>query len=340
MLDLKNNKLLVFLAFLVVLIGIGLLVGRQTTVSYKMQQAMANHAHENALAMASRLLAQEPNNQEAIATIKTAGQILAYLQLAQANLPNVEAVDDQTSKQLVFYKRSTPSATTEAADPNRVLLQAEQVYADFNQASAYVAQAKALDADFKTTLSLEKKLDEVSSYLLSTVATNTLHEGESIYSKVFKDYTKKSAVISSASGSDYLDQLLTIQSAFSPMEISATTIEQEINPLLDKLDDTAKLVLQHQTGDLADPLLRYIDLLRKSVATLLSPKGNYKDFIKTTDGALNDYQRAHKKLKRALPNTRNATNFSALVEAIADYKLFEHAATAGLIDKNKHLLDL
>lgn len=340
MLDIKNNKLLVFLLLLVAASIINLFVGKQTTLEYKMQQALENHEHENALIIASNLLEKKPHNQKAINIIKQSGQILLYLQLAQAKFPHITVVKNQETGRLSFYQYDATFSEAELEDSvDNVIVKAEKVYQYFNSAKAYIAKAKALDAKFKTAFDFEKKLDKAQHYVLNILATKVFDEGQYVYSKVSQDYEKKSAIINSASNSKYLNKFLTIQSAFSPMEISLANIEQTIGPLLNKMDDTDKLVSEYKSGKLAHSLLAYIKIVRNSVDTFLLPKGSYQDFAETASHASDEYQKAHKKLKYALTESAKINNFSVLIKAFTGYQLFDYSETANMIKKNQYLQD-
>lgn len=340
MLDIKNNKLLVFLLLLVAANIINLFIGRQTTLEYKMQQALENHEHENALIIASNLLKKEPRNQEAINIIKQSGQILLYLQLAQTEFPHIKVVKNQETGQLSFYQYDTAFSEAELENPtNNVIVEVEEVYQYFNSAKAYIAKAKALDAKFKTTFNFEKKLDKAQHYVLDILVAKVLDEGKNVYSKVSQNYQKKSAIINSASNSKYLNKLLTIQSAFSPVEISLANIEQTINPLLNKMDDTSRLVSEYNSGKLTHSLLAYIKIVRNSVDIFLLPKGSYKDFAEVASHTSDEYKQAYKKLKLALAESAKLNNFSVLLKAFTDYQLFNHSETVDIIKKNQYLQD-
>lgn len=338
MLDIKQNKWVAALVLLVAASIIYLFVIKQATLQYKMQDAFEGHDHENALIFASTLLEKEPGNQEAISIIKESGQILLYLHLAQSKFPDFRVVKDEGTGQLFFYLHPTQSSTADSVNTaDNVMVNAEKVYADFNIARAYTAKAKDLDSEFNTTLNLEKRLEKAQTYVLNILAANVFDAGNSVYKAVAKDYEKKAAVINSASNSEYLDIFLKVQSAWAPVEITTDEVKQNIHPLLDKMDNTGQLVSAYKAGNLTDPLLSYIQVVKESVDTLLIPKGSYKDFMKVASSTTNKYKKAHGKLKRALSGSAKENNFSQLVNAIVDYKLFYHESTLGLIKKNQYL---
>jgi len=338
MLDIKQNKLLVFLVLLVVVTVLNLFIGKQTTLQYKMQDALESHDHESALIFASSLLEKEPGNQKAINVVKESGQILLYLQLAQSKIPEFKVIKDQDTGQLFFYKHTTKSSADELVNTaDNVMVTPEKVYEEFNSARAYAAKAKDLDSKFETTLNFERRLDSAQTYVLNILAENVFDAGKSVYSIVFKEYEEKSAIINSASSSKYLNVFLKVQSAWAPMETPADEIKHNIDPLLDKMDDAGQMVAEFKTGKLTDSLLSYIQVVRKSVNTFLTPKGSYKDFIKVASSSTDEYKQARRKLKRVLPGSANANNFSSLVKEVADYKLFRHDSTADLIKQNQYL---
>lgn len=338
MLDIKQNKGVLALVLLVVASIIYLLVSKQTTLQSKMLDAYEGHEHETALIYASSLLEKEPGNQKAIGIVKESGQILLYLHLAQSKFPDFRVVKDEDSGQQFFYLHPIPSSIEGSGiTADNVMVKVEKVYADFNIARAYIAKAKNLDSEFKTTLNLEKRLEKAQAYVLSILAANIFDTGSSVYKVVSKDYEKKAAVINSASNSEYLNIFLKVQSAWAPVGITTDEIKQNIHPLLDKMDNTGQLVSEYKAGNLTDSLLSYIQVVKESVDTLLIPKGSYKDFIKVASRTTKDYKKAHGKLKQALTGSGKGSNFSQLVNAIVDYKLFYHETTLDLIKKNQYL---
>lgn len=315
MLETRNNKIVVFLGLLVTAIVFSLFFGRQATLEYEMQDAMESHDHEKALMIASKVLEEKPGHQEAINVIKESGQILLYLRLAQSKLPDFGVVEN---------KKVEP----------------EKVFEAFNTARAFAIKAKGLDSKFKTTLKFEEKLDKAQIYVLNILATNTFEVGKSIYSSVLKDYEEKAAIISSASNSGYLNIFLNVQSAWAPMHKPAEEIKHNINTLLDKMDDTGQLVSAYKAGKaehLTELVLTYIQVVKKSVDTILTPKGSYKDFMKVAQDSTDEYKNAQRKLKRALPGPTDVSIFSVLVKDVADYKLFQNELTVDLIKGNQYL---
>ena len=341
MLEKKLYKLWGIVVLLVLANVINAFFGKETTLQYKMQDALESHKHESALIFASKLLKEDPNNQEAIDIIKQSGQILLYLQLSQAKLPEFKVAEDQDTGQVLFYVHS---ATSPSADfglaSNNLMVGAKKVYEDFKNARVYAAKAKALDSRFKATLRFEKNLDEAQAYVLGVLAANVFADGKSVYNIAFENYDKKSTLINSAASSEYLNKFLAVQSAWAPLETPIETIKQNINPLLDKMEGTGQLVSDYQSGkaeDLAESLLSYIQVVRKSVDTLLAPKGSYNDFIKIANNSTMEYKKAQNKLKRALPGATSLTKFSSRVKAVLDYQLFENDSTVHLITENQYL---
>ncbi len=336
--DVKNNKLMVVLVLIGVASIIYMLVGRQTTLQDKMQNALESHDHENALVFASRLLEKEPGNQNAINIIKKSGQILLYLQLAQAKIPDYRVITDQQTGQKFFYLHNAQIETSDfGGTSNNVMVKAEKVYEDFNTIRAYTAKAKDLDSKFETTLDFEKKLESAQMFVLNIVARNVFDAGKSVYSTVYTEYQKKSEIINTASNSEYLNIFLKVQSAWAPMEMPIEEIKHNIEPVLDKMDDTGQLLAKVKAGKLTDSLLSYIQVLRKSVDTLLAPKGSFKDFSLLSRESTDAYKKAQSRLAKALPGPTKGNNFSVLVKSVVDYKLFHLDSTVDLINKNQYL---
>lgn len=334
MLNVKNNKLLVvFLVFLV----LAFFINKESTVHDKMRDSFANHEHENALIFASRLLEVEANNQEAISIIKKSAQILSYLQLAKFKLPSFNIVQNRKG-QLFFYSHDTTGTLISKADSgnfnNQAAINTAKVYEYFNMARAYTAKAKTLDSKFKTTLNFEQKLDEAQRYLLAIMVENTLESGSSIYSTIFKEHQKKLAIVNSAANSDYLNILLDIQSAWTPGELSASEIRENINSLLETMDNTGHMVSKFKIGNLADSLFDYVQVIRRLVDIISTPKGSYKEFVQVANNSTNEYEQVRNKLKRAVREAKKVNDFSTLMQEIAGYKLFYNDATTDLITKN------
>lgn len=315
MLEIKHDKFQIILALIVLAIIISLFFGKQTSLQ-KMQAALDDHKHENALLLASRLLKEEPGHQKAINVIKESGQILLYLQLAQSSFTDLNITED------------------------KVLAKPEKVYEDFKKARLYTAKAKALDSGFNTTLNFEKKLDEAQAYVLNILATNVFDVGKNVYSRFFNNFEKKSAIINSAASSEYLDKFLAVQSAWTPVEKNLDKFNNEINPLLEKMDSTGLLISNYKSGKaehLGKSLLSYIQVVKNSVDVFRVPKGSYKDYIKLANNSSKEYKVAQKKLKKVLSGLANANKLSSLVNAVSDYKLFKKKSTVDLIKENQYL---
>ncbi len=320
MLEIKNNKLLVVLSLFVVVMFF-LFLDQQTpekkpALQDKMQRAMENHDHEDAFIFASSLLELEPGNQQAIKVIKNSGEILLFLQIAQSSIADI-GIDAEKIK-------TTP----------------EKVYELFKKARKYTAKAKFLDADFKTTLEFEERLDEAQGYMLSILAANVLNVGESVYANVFNKYEKKSAIIDSASSSEYLDIFLGVQSSWAPVKTSVEDDKGNFNSELDKMDETSQLVADFKAGqaqNMAESVLIYIQSVKNSLDVLAVPKGSLKTFSQAAKITTKQYDEAHARLMRHLSESANDDELSSLVNAGRDYKLFQQTSTADLINENEYL---
>ena len=238
MVEKKHYKLLGILALLVLANIINAFIGKETTLEYKMQDAMESHEHENAVIFASNLLQQEPTNQDAIKIIKSSGQILFYLQQAQTKIPEFRVAENKQTGQMFFYVNS-PQVTQMDAEANvdNVIVKPEKVYEEFKLARAYAEKARQLDAGFKTTQKFEKKLDEAQSYVLNVLAANAFDAGKQVYAAASSNYQKKASLIDAADDSAYLDKFLAVQSAWAAMETPVAEIKHKINPLLEKMDN-------------------------------------------------------------------------------------------------------
>lgn len=335
---LERKHLIVLLLF--VLAGI-LFFARESTLQDKMLDALNSHEHETALILASTLLQKEPGNQEAIKVIKESGQILKYLQLAQSKLSDFSLVKDQNTGQFIFYQNSAPSSSDNLDNvADKVIVNAEKVYENFSNARAYVTKAKQLDSSFNKTLNFDKSLDEAQAFVLNILATNVVNVGNNVYSNVYKNYQNKEAIMNSAAGFDYFDKLLSVQSAWAPMEISTDKFKNDISPLLKKMESTGQLVSGYKSGKaetLSNSLLNYIQVVRKTVDVLVLPKGSYQDFRKVANDSTVDYKKAQSKLMRALPGSANVNNFSKLVESIITYELFQNDSIVELIKDNQYI---
>ena len=338
--EIKNYKLQVILALSVLAIIIYAFFSKETTLQNKMQDALEIHDHENALIFASSLLEDEPGNQEAVDVIKESGQILLFLQLAQGKLADLGVAKDQNTGQIIFYVSTEQSSLSDPGGiAENVRVKPEKVYEYIKNATAYVAKAKSLDVGFKTTLKFEKSLNEAQVFVWNILAANVLDVGKSVYSNVFNHYEKKSALIKSATRSEYLKKFLAVQSAWTPMETPIDKIKPTIEPLLNKMDDTGRLVADNKAGkaeNLSEALLIYIQAVKESGDILLAPKGSYKDFTKLANNSINEYKKAKNNLKRALPRSANVNKFSKPVKRIVGYELFQNDSTVDLIKENKY----
>ena len=66
----------------------------------------------------------------------------------------------------------------------------ETLYEVFNQAAAYVAKAKALDPEFKETLTFEKALNKTQTALVYILAMNVIEVGKNTVSAATAKYEK------------------------------------------------------------------------------------------------------------------------------------------------------
>lgn len=322
MLEIKNNTILIALMLFMLAFIINLFLGeptteKESTLQNKMQNAMEDQDHENAFLFASRLLEVEPDNQQAVKVIKNSGEILLFLQIAQSSIAELER------------------------DTDKLMDNPEKVYENFKIARVYASKAKFLDVDFETTVNFEKSLDEAQTYMLNMLAAKVLDVGEKVYSNVSNNYKKKSAIIQSASASGYLDIFLAVQSSWAPVETSVNKNKKDFNPLLEKMNNTGRLISGNRSGgqaeNLSDSLLTYIQAVRNATDALVIPKGSYKDFNIAATSSITYYENAHKMLKRHLSGTANVNNFSKLVKTVARYKLFQNKSIGALIKENEHL---
>ena len=341
MLERKHYKLLVIFAFFVLAIVINEFFLKEITLQDKMQDALNRHDHENALIFASRLLKETPGNRGAIGVIKKSGQILLYLQRAQKEMPDFRVAENRSTEQVEFYVYPVQTASADSGiSAENMMVEPAKVYEDIKKAKAYIAKAKMLDPDFKTTLIFEKNLNEAQFFVFKMLAANIFDVGKNVYSDAFKYYGKKSELVESAATSEYLNKFLAFQSAWAPIETPIDEIKKKIEPSLNIMDDASRLISAYKSGkakSLSESLLSYLQVVRKSVDVLLDPKGSYKDFMKVASNSTNEYQKAKNNLMRALPKTANVNDFSKPIKLIAGYELFKNDATIDLIKENKHI---
>lgn len=337
MVERKHYKLFFILAFLILANITNAFFGIESTLEYKMLDALEDHQHENAFKLAGDLLQQQPDHEKAAQIYIQSGQILFDLQQAQQLLPDYRSAVDEQSGEVIFYVAQDAVATQQVQSVKQIV-QTQQVYEKFKQARMYTDKAKLLDPRFKTTLQLEYHLDLAQTYVLQLLAGNVLSKGEEVYSAVRQNFQSKSALVKAADNSLYLQKFLAVQSSWAPMSISTKEISQQIGPLLESIIKTNALIADYKAGkaeQLSAALVRYIQALQFLQDQLLMPSGSYQEFIVAAQQSNREYIKAHKRLTKMFKIRKtSSTYFSELLRNVSQYPIFTKPEVSRLIQNS------
>ncbi len=276
-----------------------------------MQSAFEDHEHEIALMYASKLLALQPGNRDAKKVIKNSSEIFAHLQNARDALSEFWTLKD--------------GATVEP----------EKLYKGLQQSRAHVGKARTLDPKFETTEEFEEKLDEAQAQLIYMFASFVKEIGDGTVSKAAEGYRKTSAIIDSAASSKYLSKFLSVQSAWATKAEPVQQAMEELQKELNKMEEMGSLVSDYE-GKSAKNLIRalkvYMQSVRETNDTLLTPHGNYNDYIQSVSRGTETFEKAQKRLVSSIPDSFLAkNNYSKLLEDISEYKIFQNESTTQIM---------
>ena len=308
----KKYHVLAAAAALVVLIGIYHATrSEEEKLASGMQSALEDHEHEEAMIYASKLLALQPGNPQAKKVIRDSSQIFTHLQEARNALADFWTLKDGAS------------------------VEPENMYKGLQASREHLANAKALDPTFETTLEFEEKLDEAQAQLIYIFASYVKEIGDGSVSKASEEYGKTSAIIDSAASSRYLSKFLKVQSAWATKEEPVEAILEELQNQLKKMEDMGNLVSDYQGKNakaLVTALQTYMQSVRETIDTLLIPNGNYNDYVESVNRGNDTYEKARQRLASRIPNSYlGKENYSKLLDDLSEYKIFDNEATSEIM---------
>ncbi|MGH8476983.1 MAG: hypothetical protein ACRERV_02290 [Methylococcales bacterium] len=314
------SKKYLVLAVLVVAVLVGFYYATRSEedkLTSAMQSAVEDHEHEEALAYASKLLELQPGNAQAKQVIKDSSQIFVYLQEARNALSAFWILKDGA------------------------VVEPEKLYKGLQLSREQLAKAKSLDPKFETALEFEEKLDEAQTQLIYIFASHVQEIGDDIVSKASDQYRKASAIIDSAASSRYLSKFLRVQSAWATVVEPVQTVREDLDKQLQKMDEVASLVSGYK-GKSAKSLVKalglYMQSVRETIDTLLTPNGNYNDYSESASKGHQTFEKARQRLAGRIPNQYLAkTNYSRVLEDLSEYKIFQKDSTARIMAQSQTL---
>ncbi len=316
---LGNKNHLLGIAILLIA-SVGLYYGTRTEedkLASAMESAIEDHEREEALIYASKLLELQPGHPQAKRVIAQSVAIFTQLQAAREGLSE-------------FWNRSDAAP-----------LDAETLYRGLQESRKHLAKAKNIDAEFETTLEFEEKLDEAQAQLVYLFASNALAIGNNTVSRASKEYEKISHVFESAASSRYLSRFLSVNSSWSSVGSADPSAKMELEKELVKMNDVESLVAEYP-GESAKRVVRslqaYTQSVRKTMDTLLTPNGNYHDFIKSAGKGTSSFKKAQQRLANRIPDSFDATDdYADPLKGIYEYDLFENQAVPAIVGRNQTL---
>jgi hypothetical protein len=317
----NKNRLLLLVVLVLAVAAIYYGPGRQepSTID-KMLDARAEHDHENALLYATQLLKIDPSNSAAKTVLKESGQIFFYLLAAKSTLTESKASGDNE------------------------IIEPEPLYEVFNEAAGYVAKAKALDPEFKDTLTFEKALNKTQTALVYILAMNVVEVGKNTVSAATAKYEKSAEFINAAASSGYMSRMLSIQSSWAATRVPHQEDQEELGSSLDRMDDIGQLVSDSKaqnSQDFVKSLLNYISITRNTVETLLVPKGTFNDYTTAATSASREYKKGQNQLRRAVPKSISVEeSYANLIDDSDKYKIFKDDSIAEILSANEALFSL
>jgi hypothetical protein len=314
----NKNHLLGIMVLLIA--SVGLYYGTRTEedkLASAMESAVDDHEREEALIYASKLLELQPGHPQAKRVIAKSVKIFTQLQAAREGLSE-------------FWN-----------GPGAAPLDAETLYRELQESRKHLAKAKNIDKEFETTLEFEKKLDEAQAQLVYLFASNALAIGNDTVSKVSEEYEKLSHIFKSAESSGYLSRFLSVNSPWLSVGSTDPSAKIELEEKLVKMNDVESLVAEYP-GESAKRVVRslqaYTKSVRKTMDTLLTPNGNYHDFIKSAGKGKRSFKKAQQRLAGRIPDSFDATDdYADLLKGIYEYDLFENQIAPAILGKNQTL---
>ena len=373
----------------------------------RMELALSDHDHEEALIYASELLKLVPNNKKAKKVVRESGQIFYYLLAAKTLLSQYESVDEEftvdpqkvsldstlsdedrekslikRSQELLAqldYDAGSPDGiagkktvaaiqkfqedkevdatgvTTvalanmmydslaereeEELKYNEKMKYAERLFEGFGKAREYAKKARDLDPHFKGSLDFENTIEGAHASLVYIVGVGIYETGQALVSGSATTYSHISELLSLAVSTSYLS----VQSAWSSIEEDIGDLKEKLEPSLDKMENTGRLLATYEDGsakEFVDATLDYIRVVRKTVDAFLVPKGNYRDYSKAGNEATTQYIDARDRLNSSLPTSISIEeSFAGLVKVVSEYNVYKNDETPHIIEENENLYE-
>ncbi len=317
----KKNQLILGVMILIVVAGIYYgSIPKETRLQDEMLDAVADHDHENALVYATQLLEIEPGNIKAKKIISQSGQIFFYLQAAKTILTEFTAGKDDST------------------------VSPKQLYEQYNEAREYITKAKTIDPRSIAVLHFEDTLDIAQTALTHILSIKVFKTGQAVVEKAGANHRKAMEIIDIAESSRYLSTFLPYQSAWATVDTPVDEMREQLLPSLNEMDDTGRLIADYKNGsakDFTKSLLTYIRVVKKTVDTLLVPKGSFNDFSKSANIATSKYKQIRTKLKKATPaSVSSEGTLIALIKEIPGYKVSRNSSVADIVTANESLYSL
>ncbi len=316
---LGNKNHLLGIAVLLIA-SVGLYYGTRTEedkLASAMESAVEDHEREEALIYASKLFELQPGHLQAKRVIAQSVEIFTQLQVAREGLSE-------------FWNR-----------PDVAPLDAETLYRGLQESRKHLAKAKSVDKEFETTLEFEEKLDQAQAQLVYLFASNALAIGNDTVSRASKEYEKLSHIVESAESSSYLSRFLSVNSSWSSVGNIDPSAKMKLEEELVKMNDVESLVAEYP-GESAKRVVRslqaYTKSVRKTMDTLLTPNGNYHDFIKSAGKGTGSFKKAQQRLASRIPDSFDATDdYADRLKDIYEYDLFENQIAPTILGRNQTL---
>jgi hypothetical protein len=263
------------------------------------------------------LLELQPGHLQAKRVIAQSVEIFTQLQVAREGLSE-------------FWNR-----------PGAAPLDAETLYRGLQESRKHLAKAKSVDKEFETTLEFEEKLDQAQAQLVYLFASNALAIGNDTVSRASKEYEKLSHIVESAESSSYLSRFLSVNSSWSSVGNIDPSAKMKLEEELVKMNDVESLVAEYP-GESAKRVVRslqaYTKSVRKTMDTLLTPNGNYHDFIKSAGKGTGSFKKAQQRLASRIPDSFDATDdYADRLKDIYEYDLFENQIAPAILGRNQTL---
>lgn len=313
----RNQILAVIVAAVLVTVLYYATRSEQEKIESAMHSALEDHEHEEALLHASKLLSIQPDHPIAKKVIKESSRIFAHLQDAREALSEFWTIKDGAS------------------------MEPERIYKGIQQSREHLGKAKSLDPKFEVTAEFEEKLDEAQAQLIYIFASYVKEIGDGTVSTAAESYVKTSKLFDNAASSKYLSKFLRVQSSWASKPDPDPKVMQDLEKRLGEMDAMGGLASDYQgkaAKSLVKALQTYMSSVRETIDTLLTPHGNFNEYVETVNHETDAFEKAQNKLVDQLPSSFLAkVDYSELLQDISEYKFFEDDSVHQIINESEAL---